>query len=114
LIVNVITSDMRSSVSSNTAAAFTYISPMALAHERRRHAELVLAAVIVHAHLFQRPGVCHAIPAEIVAPVTRTQFVVRTRNRVAEGLQLIGQEKGVIRKLVFGERSASCGAPRQM
>ena len=42
-----------------------------LAHERRRHAEFVFVAVIVDAHLFQLGGVCHAIPAEIVASVAR-------------------------------------------
>ena len=53
----------------------------------------VFAAVIVQAHLFQLRRVCDAIPAEIVAPVAGAQFVVRTRNRVAEGLKLIGQEE---------------------
>jgi hypothetical protein len=68
------------------------------AHERRRHAEFVFTAVIIQAHLFQLRSVCDAIPAEIVAPVAGVQFVVRTRNRVAEGLKLIGQEEGIIGK----------------
>src|SRR6266481_8753975 len=51
--------------------------------------------MIVHAHLFQLGGVCDAIPAEIVASVAGTQFVVRARNWVAESLKLI---EGVIRK----------------
>src|SRR5215831_20921982 len=54
--------------------------------------------LIVQAHLFQLRSVCNAIPAEIVAPVPGAQFVVNTRNRVAEGLKLIGQEEGIIGK----------------
>src|SRR5260370_40272551 len=54
--------------------------------------------MIGHAHLFQLGGVCGAIPAEIVASVAGTQFVVRARNWVAESLKLIAQEEGVIRK----------------
>src|SRR6516225_518451 len=53
-------------------------------------------ALIVHAHLLQLDGVCHPILGEIVASVANPQFVVHTRNRVAQRLQLISQEEGNI------------------
>ena len=64
----------------------------------RRYSEFIFVAAIVDAHLFQLGGVCQTIPAEIIAPVANPQFVVHTRNRVAQRLQLISQEAGEIGK----------------
>jgi hypothetical protein len=56
----------------------THLRNQILAHKWRRHAELVFAAVIVNAHLFQRLSVRYAIPTKIIAPVAAAQFVVHS------------------------------------
>src|SRR5262249_20317732 len=47
---------------------------------------------------FQFLGVRYAVPAPIVAPMSVPQFVVRTRDRISEDLELIGGEEGEIWK----------------
>ncbi len=67
----------------------THLRNQILADEWRGHAKLVFAAVVVLTHLLQLGGVCHTIPTPIVTPVAGTQFVVCSRNWIAERLKLI-------------------------
>ena len=70
-----------------------HLRDQVLADQRRRHRVFVLHAVLVDAHLLQRPRVADAIPDEIVAAVARPQVVVEARDRIADHLLPLGQEE---------------------
>src|SRR5262249_44218180 len=54
-----------------------------LANERRGHRVLMLAPVLVHAHLAQHPRVGGPVPADVVAAIPRAQAVVQPAPGIA-------------------------------